>query len=86
MPGINYNLYKPTGSSIKDVYFKNVTFDEIFENHIKHTNLKEKTTRRRQNEYNLHIKPRFGHMKVKDSNIQHAINFKTSLEKKLCFT
>jgi hypothetical protein len=73
-------------TSIKDVYFKDVTFYEIFEHNIKHTNLKDKTIRRRQNEYNLHIKPRFGHMKEKDSNIQHAIDFKTSLEKKLCFT
>lgn len=44
-------------SSIKDAFSEDITFDEIFEHNIKHTNLKDKTIRRRQNEYKLHIKP-----------------------------
>lgn len=67
-------------ASIKEVYSVDMTFDEIFEHNIKHTNLKDKTIRRRRNEYKLHIKPRFGHMKVKEANTQHAMDFKTSLE------
>ncbi|KEF40165.1 site-specific recombinase XerD [Schinkia azotoformans MEV2011] len=67
-------------SSIQNAFTDEVTFDEIFEHNIKHKKLKEKTIRRRRNEYNRHIKPFFGHMKVKDVNVQHVMDFKTNLE------
>ena len=68
-------------SSIKDAFSDEVTLDEVFEHNIKHTSLKEKTIIRRRNEYNKHIKPLFGHMKVKDITPQHVMDFKTNLEK-----
>ena len=46
-------------ASVKSLFSDEVTIDEIFEHNIKHKRLKEKTVRRRTNEYNLHIKPRF---------------------------
>jgi len=67
-------------ASIKNAFSDEVTFDEVFEHNIKHKKLKEKTIRRRTNEYNKHIKPFFGHMKVKDINVQHVMDFKTKLE------
>lgn len=67
-------------AGLKNNYSDNATFNEIFEHNIKHSNLKEKTIRRRTNEYRLHIQPRFGHLKVKDINIQHIVEFKTYLE------
>lgn len=67
-------------SSVKNRFTDGVTVDEVFQHNIKHKRLKEKTIRRRTNEYNRHIKPRFGHMKVKDINVQHVMDFKSDLE------
>jgi integrase len=67
-------------TSIKDAFTDEVTFDEVFDHNIKHKNLKDKTIRRRTNEYKKHIQPFFGHMKVKDLNVQHVMDFKTKLE------
>lgn len=67
-------------SGIKNLFSDEVTLDEVFKHNIKHKKLKEKTIRRRTNEYNLHIKPRFGHMKVKDITIQQVVDFKANLE------
>lgn len=67
-------------ANLKNAFTDEVTFDEIFEHNIKHTRLKDKTIRRRTNEYNLHIKPRFGHIKIKDLTIQQAMDFKSDLE------
>lgn len=64
-------------------YSDNVTFDELFEHNIKYKNLKEKTIRRRTNEYKHHIKPRFGHIKVKDVTLQQVLDFKVYLENEL---
>ena len=61
-------------------YSDNVTFDELFEHNIKHKKLKPKTVRRRTNEYKHHIKPRFGHIKAKDTTLQQVLDFKTYLE------
>lgn len=58
-----------------------VTVDEVFEHNINHKRFKEKTIRRRTNEYNLHIKPRFGHIKIKDITAQQVADFKADLEK-----
>src|SRR5690606_21793820 len=67
-------------SSVQNLFSDDVTFDEVFEHNIKHKRLKEKTVRRRTNEYNLHIKPRFGNMKIKDISVQQVMDFKTELE------
>lgn len=67
-------------ASIKDAFTDEVTFNEVFEHNIKHKNLKEKTIRRRTNEYKKHIQPFFGHIKVKDLNVQQVMDFKTRLE------
>ncbi|WP_025718979.1 Arm DNA-binding domain-containing protein, partial [Paenibacillus polymyxa] len=61
-------------------YSDNATFDEIFEHNIKHTKLKDKTIRRRTNEYNYHIKPKFGHIKVRNTTLEQVLEFKTHLE------
>jgi len=67
-------------ASIKDTFSDEVTFEEVFEHNIKHKRLKDKTINRRRNEYIKHIQPFFGHMKVKDVNVQHVMDFKTKLE------
>lgn len=70
-------------TSAVNQYNDNVTFDELFEHNIKHTKLKEKTIRRRTNEYNLHIKPRFGRIKAKDVLLEQVLDFKSYLEKEM---
>jgi len=67
-------------ASVKNLFSDDVTFDQVFEHNIKHKRLKEKTIRRRTNEYNLHIKPRFGHIKIKDLTTQQVADFKADLE------
>lgn len=67
-------------ASLKNNYSDNVTIDEIFAHNLKHKKLKPKTIRRRTNEYNLHIKLRFGHLKIKDINTHHIMEFKSHLE------
>lgn len=68
-------------TSIDNMFSDQVTIQEVFEHNIKHKSLKEKTITRRTNEYNLHIKPFFGHIKVKDLNTNHFLEFKSYLEK-----
>lgn len=68
-------------ASVTKQYSDTASFDELFEHNIKHTKLKGKTIRRRTNEYNLHIKPRFGHIKVKDTTLEQVLEFKSNLEK-----
>lgn len=67
-------------ASINNMFTDQVTINEVFEHNIKHKTLKEKTIRRRTNEYNLHIKPFFGHIKIKDLNTNHFLEFKSYLE------
>lgn len=67
-------------SSIKDAFTDEITFDEVFEHNISFKTYKEKTIRRRKNEYKKHIQPNFGKMKVKDLRIHHVLEFKTHLE------
>lgn len=67
-------------ASIKSAYSDNVTFDEVFEHNITYKKYKDKTIRRRRNEYTKHIQPLFGKMKIKDINVQHVIEFKSKLE------
>ncbi|MEK3976092.1 site-specific integrase [Psychrobacillus sp. FSL K6-1267] len=66
--------------NIKNAFTDAITFDELFDHNIKSKKYKDKTIRRRTNEYNKHIKPFFGHMKVKDMNTHHVMDFKTYLE------
>lgn len=67
-------------ANIDNAFSDQVTIDEVFQHNIKHKALKEKTIRRRTNEYNLHIKPFFGHIKIKDLNTNHFLEFKSYLE------
>lgn len=67
-------------TEVVNQFSNDVTFDEVFQHNIRHTKLKDKTIRRRTNEYNLHIKPRFGHIKVKDVSVQQVMDFKSWLE------
>lgn len=69
-------------TSINNMYTDQVTIDEVFEHNIKHKALKDRTIRRRRSEYNLHIKPFFGHIKLKDLNTNHFLEFKNYLEKR----
>lgn len=70
-------------ASIKDAFTDAVTFDEVFEHNITFKTYKSKTIRRRTNEYNLHIKPRFGHIKIKDFNTQQVLDFQKHLSNTL---
>lgn len=67
-------------SSAEDQFSNEVTFDEVFLHNISYKTYKPKTVRRRTNEYNRHIKPRFGHMKIKDINLKHVQEFKKYAE------
>lgn len=67
-------------SNINNTFTEQATINEVFEHNIKHKTLKEKTIRRRTNEYKLHIKPFFGHIKIKDLNTNHFLEFKRYLE------
>lgn len=69
-------------TSVNNAFTDLVTIDEVFQHNIKHKTLKEKTIRRRTNEYNLHIKPFFGHIKIKDLNTNHFLEFKSYLEQR----
>lgn len=68
-------------TSIQNTFSDEVTIDEVFNHNITFKSYKEKTVRRRSNEYRFHIQPRFGHIKVKDINTQQVIEFKSYLEK-----
>lgn len=70
-------------SSIKDAFSDEVTIHEVFDHNISFKTYKPKTIRRRTNEYNLHIKPRFGHIKIKDINTQQVLDFQRYLTEKL---
>lgn len=69
--------------NIKNTFTDNVTFDELFKHNIESKRYKDKTIRRRTNEYKKHIQPFFGHMKAKDVNTHHVMEFKTYLENNL---
>lgn len=70
-------------SNIKGAFTDNVTFDELFDHNIKAKRYKDKTIRRRTNEYKKHIKPFFGHMQAKDVNTHQVMEFKTYVETNL---
>lgn len=70
-------------ASIKDAFTDELTLDEVFEHNISFKTYKEKTIRRRTNEYNLHIKPRFGQIKIKDITTQQVLEFQRYLTETL---
>ncbi|EFM10133.1 integrase family protein [Paenibacillus curdlanolyticus YK9] len=65
---------------VANQFSSEATIDDVFKHNIKHKKLKPKTIRRRTNEYNLHIKPRFGQTKAKDVSTQQSVEFKSELE------
>ncbi|MEX3713611.1 tyrosine-type recombinase/integrase [Cytobacillus horneckiae] len=70
-------------SSIKDSFSDEVTIDQVFEHNISFKTYKPKTIRRRTNEYNLHIKPRFGQIKIIDITAQQVLDFQKYLSETL---
>lgn len=60
-----------------------MTIDDVFEHNISFKTYKTKTISRRTNEYNLHIKPRFGHIKIKDITTQQVLDFQKYLAETL---
>lgn len=68
-------------ASLKDQQSENVTFDTVFQHNIKFKDYEEKTIRRRTNEYNKHIKPRFGHVKIHDITVNQVLAFQDYLKK-----
>ncbi|WP_419892848.1 tyrosine-type recombinase/integrase [Oceanobacillus kimchii] len=56
-----------------------MTFEEVFYHNIEHTELKPKTKRRRTNEYNKHMKDKFGHIKMHNITTQQCLDFKQYL-------
>jgi integrase len=70
-------------ASIKDAFTEELTLDEVFNHNISFKKYKPKTIRRRTNEYNLHIKPRFGHIKIKDITTQQVLDFQSYLTETL---
>lgn len=70
-------------ASLKDHTSENVTFDTVFQHNIQFKDYEEKTIRRRKNEYEKHIKPRFGHLKIHDITVNHVIAFQKYLKENL---
>jgi integrase len=70
-------------SSVQDAFTDEITLDEVFDHNITFKTYKPKTIRRRTNEYKLHIKPRFGHIKVKDVTTQQVLDFQRYLTETL---
>lgn len=68
-------------TNLKNAFSDELTIDQIFEHNIQYKRYKDKTILRRTNEYKKHIKPFFGHMKVKDVTSQHVMDFKSNLER-----
>lgn len=67
-------------ASVEDHFSNEVTFNEVFIHNISYKSYKPKTVKRRTNEYNRHIKPKFGNMKIKDLNLKHVQDFKKYVE------
>lgn len=68
-------------ASLKDQTSENVTFDTVFQHNMKFKDYEKKTIRRRTNEYNKHIKPRFGHVKIHDITVNQVLAFQDYLKK-----
>lgn len=66
-------------TEIKDGYSDTNTFDYVFKHYLKHTDLREKTERRKINEYKKHIKDKFGHIKMNQIKQNQCQEFRTYL-------
>ena len=51
-------------TEIETGYSDSNTFDYVFNHYLEHTDLRKKTRRRKVNEYNKHIKDKFGNIKM----------------------
>lgn len=58
---------------------EDITFEEVFYHNIDHSELKPKTRKRRINEYNKHMKDKFGHLKVHNITTHQCLEFKKYL-------
>ncbi|MDG0843115.1 site-specific integrase [Staphylococcus equorum] len=64
---------------IKSGYSDSNTFDYVFNHYLEHTDLREKTRRRKENEYKKHIHDKFGHIKMNDIKQNQCQEFRTYL-------
>lgn len=67
-------------SNVENQFTNEITLDAVFQHNISYKMYKPKTVRRRTLEYNRHIKPKFGKLKIKDINVQHVLEFKNYVE------
>lgn len=67
-------------STMEQTFTSNSTVHEVYHHNMEHKKLKYSTIRRRNWEYENHIKPAFGSMKIKDITPQHVLSFKLKLE------
>ncbi|WP_336877578.1 tyrosine-type recombinase/integrase [Staphylococcus nepalensis] len=70
-------------TEIETGYSDSNTFDYIFNHYLDNTDLREKTRRRKENEYELHIKERFGHIKMNQIKQNQCQEFRSYLMKNM---
>ncbi|MGL4008154.1 tyrosine-type recombinase/integrase [Staphylococcus nepalensis] len=70
-------------TEIETGYSDSNTFDYIFKHYLENTDLREKTRRRKENEYELHIKERFGHIKMNQIKQNQCQEFRSYLMKNM---
>lgn len=70
-------------SNIENEYNDSNTFDYTFNHYLNHTDLREKTKRRKENEYKKHIKDKFGHIQMNQIKQNQCQEFRTYLMKNL---
>lgn len=66
---------------IESGYSDSNTYDYIFNHYLENTDLREKTRRRKENEYKLHVKDKFGNIKMNDIKQNQCQEFRTYLMK-----
>lgn len=66
-------------TEIETGYSDSNTFDYVFNHYLEHTDLRKKTRRRKVNEYNKHIKDKFGHIKMNQIKQNQCQEFRTYL-------
>ncbi|MBU7218723.1 tyrosine-type recombinase/integrase [Staphylococcus gallinarum] len=68
-------------TEIETGYSDSNTFDYIFNHYLENTDLREKTRRRKENEYKLHMKERFGDIKMNQIKQNQCQEFRSYLMK-----
>lgn len=68
---------------IESGYSDSNTYDYIFKHYLDNTDLREKTRRRKENEYKLHVKERFGNIKMNQIKQNQVQEFRSYLMKNL---